>query len=129
MTKRWYHYLSVLVMFTLVLTGCGTPALPDANAPAAESGGEQAAAPDAAAEATGLKDIPRNRTLISAGLGGEHPGGFTDTYDLLDGIPEIPVFAPDMADIPSIKRNDCFSEFHHFFAGRINTGIIFQSRG
>lgn len=78
MTKRWYHYLSVLVIFTLVLTGCGTPALPDANAPAAESGGEQAAAPDAAAEATGLKDVARNRTLIAAGLGGEHPGGFTD---------------------------------------------------
>ena len=27
---------------------------------------------------TGIADVPRNRTLIMAGLGGEHPGGFTD---------------------------------------------------
>ena len=26
----------------------------------------------------GYQDIPRNRTLIMAGLGGEHPGAFTD---------------------------------------------------
>jgi ABC-type transport system substrate-binding protein len=32
----------------------------------------------AAAQPSGLKAVPRNRTMIMAGLGGEHPGGFTD---------------------------------------------------
>ena len=32
----------------------------------------------AAAKPGALKEVPRNRTLIMAGLGGEHPGGFTD---------------------------------------------------
>src|SRR6266446_79723 len=32
----------------------------------------------AAAPAGQLRDVPRSRTLIMAGLGGEHPGGFTD---------------------------------------------------
>ena len=32
----------------------------------------------AAAPAEAVANIPRNRTLIMAGLGGEHPGGFTD---------------------------------------------------
>src|SRR5258708_5352529 len=31
-----------------------------------------------AAQAGQSRDVPRNRTLIMAGLGGEHPGGFTD---------------------------------------------------
>ena len=30
------------------------------------------------AVAKGFRDIPRNRTMIMAGLGGEHPGAFTD---------------------------------------------------
>src|SRR3954463_5140279 len=67
----------------LLLTSCGTPALPTpaggAATPAANSG--QAAAPPAPAASNapaGLKDIPRNRTLIMAGLGGEQPGAFTD---------------------------------------------------
>jgi len=67
----------MLVMLTLLLTSCGTPALPGA-APAAPSGGEGTAAPAAAGEPASLKDVPRNRTLILAGLGGEHPGAFTD---------------------------------------------------
>ena len=37
-----------------------------------------AATPTAAAAPAGLKAIPRNRTMISAGLGGEHVGGYTD---------------------------------------------------
>ena len=83
MFKRWTTYLSVLTIFMLLLTSCGTPALPTpaggAAAPAANSG--QAAAPAAPAASNapaGLKDIPRNRTLIMAGLGGEQPGAFTD---------------------------------------------------
>jgi peptide/nickel transport system substrate-binding protein len=31
-----------------------------------------------AAQGGQLREVPRNRTLIMAGLGGEHPGGFTD---------------------------------------------------
>jgi len=37
---------------------------------------EVTAAPKGAV--AGLKQVPRNRTLIMAGLGGEHPGGYTD---------------------------------------------------
>jgi peptide/nickel transport system substrate-binding protein len=37
-----------------------------------------AAAAPGAAQAGQIRDVPRNRTLIMAGLGGEHPGGFTD---------------------------------------------------
>ena len=33
---------------------------------------------DAKGAVAGLKEVPRNRTWIVAGLGGEHPGGFTD---------------------------------------------------
>jgi peptide/nickel transport system substrate-binding protein len=79
MRKQWYSILAVLAVLAMVLAGCGTPELAPA-APAQEgaaTGGEQAAAP-AEAQPAGLADIPRNRTLIMAGLGGEHPGGFTD---------------------------------------------------
>ena len=63
------------------------PAKPDAAKPAAPAGapaaapaaGKPADAPAAsAAPPGGVAQIPRNRTLIMAGLGGEHPGGFTD---------------------------------------------------
>src|SRR5712692_8672069 len=37
-----------------------------------------AVAAPGAAPAGQLKEVPRSRTLIMAGLGGEHPGGFTD---------------------------------------------------
>src|SRR5437870_1057150 len=37
-----------------------------------------AVAAPGAAQAGQIKDVPRSRTLIMAGLGGEHPGGFTD---------------------------------------------------
>src|SRR5215208_5088962 len=37
-----------------------------------------AAAPTRAVRAQQILDVPRNRTLIMAGLGGEHFGGFTD---------------------------------------------------
>src|SRR3954470_24595543 len=65
----------------LLLTSCGTPALPTpAGGAAAPAAGAPAApaAPAASNAPAGLKDIPRNRTLIMAGLGGEQPGAFTD---------------------------------------------------
>ncbi|MCL5942766.1 MAG: ABC transporter substrate-binding protein, partial [Actinobacteria bacterium] len=59
------------------------PAAPAATATTAAKPAEapkptEAAKPAAAAKPSGLKQVPRNRTLIMAGLGGEHPGGFTD---------------------------------------------------
>jgi peptide/nickel transport system substrate-binding protein len=80
MSKRWY-FCFVLMILVLLLSACGTPELapPAEQAPASDSatGGEQAA-PAEGDQPAGLSDIPRNRTLIMAGLGGEHPGGFTD---------------------------------------------------
>ncbi|MEZ4731014.1 MAG: ABC transporter substrate-binding protein [Caldilineaceae bacterium] len=81
MTKGRYTPLALLMILALLLAACGTPAAGPA-APAAEGGdsAQQAAAPaaDTGAAASGIPDVPRNRTLIAAGLGGEHPGGFTD---------------------------------------------------
>jgi len=81
MYKRWHRIVPLLTILLLLLSACGTPELP-AAAPAADSssGGDtqQAAPADAAAQPEGIPDVPRNRTLIMAGLGGEHPGGFTD---------------------------------------------------
>ena len=85
MRNRWYCSFSLLVILALLLAACGTPELAPAQ-PAASSGeASQAAAPAEAkpaeadaAQPAGIKDVPRNRTLIMAGLGGEHPGGFTD---------------------------------------------------
>ena len=58
------------------------PAAPAAakptTAPAAPAAAAPTSAPAAATKPGALKDVPRNRTLIMAGLGGEHPGGFTD---------------------------------------------------
>ena len=61
---------------TLALAACvpAAPAQPQAGQPAAPA----ADAPAPAAESGGLKEVPRNRTLILAGLGGEHPGAFLD---------------------------------------------------
>ena len=73
-------FCAVLLTVALLLVACGTP--PIETQPADAGDGEAAASTgDAAAADTpveGLADIPRNRTLIMAGLGGEHPGGFTD---------------------------------------------------
>jgi peptide/nickel transport system substrate-binding protein len=82
MRRHWYVCIAALTALALLLGACGTPALPtpeggSGTGDAASGGGEQAAAP-ADAQPEGLADIPRNRTLIMAGLGGEHPGGFTD---------------------------------------------------
>ncbi|MCB0080574.1 MAG: hypothetical protein KDE47_06575, partial [Caldilineaceae bacterium] len=85
MNRRWLSWLSLLTVLALMLSACGTPELPaagpadggdDAAAAPAESA-NTAAEPAAAADA-GLPEVPRNRTLIMAGLGGEHPGAFTD---------------------------------------------------
>src|SRR5215204_3954385 len=58
---------------TLALAACAAPATaPQAGQPAA------APAAPAAAEVAGLAPVGRNRTLIMAGLGGEHPGAFLD---------------------------------------------------
>ena len=81
MLKRWYGLLSILTVVAMLLVACGTPQLQAPAAPAANSGGDKTAAPAPAADnkqPAGLKDVPRNRTLIMAGLGGEHPGAFTD---------------------------------------------------
>ncbi|MBV7329570.1 ABC transporter substrate-binding protein [Chloroflexi bacterium TSY] len=72
MNRRWSLSIPLLLILALLASACGTP--PIATDPAASSGGGEAAASVPA----GLDDIPRNRTLIMAGLGGEHPGGFTD---------------------------------------------------
>jgi hypothetical protein len=83
MRRRWYFCFAALMVLTLVLSACGTPALPTPEGGSgtgggeASGGGEQVAAP-AEGQPEGLAEIPRNRTLIMAGLGGEHPGGFTD---------------------------------------------------
>ena len=84
MYKRWHRIVPLLTILLLLLSACGTPDLAPA-APAAESGSSssgdaQPAAPaaDTSGQPEGLPDVPRNRTLIMAGLGGEHPGGFTD---------------------------------------------------
>jgi peptide/nickel transport system substrate-binding protein len=67
------------------------PAPTTAAAPAATA--KPAAAPAATAApaaATGqLKQVPRNRTLIMAGLGGEHPGGFTDVDNYNIWVPNF----------------------------------------
>jgi peptide/nickel transport system substrate-binding protein len=76
---RWKQcFLPLCLVVALLLTGCaaGGPAAPPAAPAAGDSG--QAAAPAAAAPAAGIPEVPRNRTLIMAGLGGEHPGAFTD---------------------------------------------------
>jgi hypothetical protein len=81
MRKRWYFALSLLTMLALLLSACGTPQMPAAAEPtqAPAAADQPAAAPaEGAAQSEGLKEVPRNRTLIMAGLGGEHPGGFTD---------------------------------------------------
>ena len=55
------------------------PAAPGATtAPAAPPAAGATTAPAPAAAAGAVKDVPRNRTMIMAGLGGEQPGGFTD---------------------------------------------------
>lgn len=83
MYKRWHRIVPLLTILLLLLSACGTPELP-AAAPAGESSNTssdtQQAAPAAetAGQSAELKDVPRNRTLIMAGLGGEHPGAFTD---------------------------------------------------
>ncbi len=60
----------LLVITMLVLVSACVPA--EGTQPAEQAGGA------AASDAAGLEAVPRNRTLIMAGLGGEHPGGFTD---------------------------------------------------
>lgn len=59
-----------------------TPAAakPTTSASATSAPTTAAAAPTASAASTGLKSVPRNRTLIMAGLGGEDPGAFTDVH-------------------------------------------------
>jgi peptide/nickel transport system substrate-binding protein len=61
----------------LALAAC-VPA-PGQQQPAGAAGG--AAAPAPAGAVAGLKAVPRNRTLIMAGLGGEEVGAFTDVQD------------------------------------------------
>ena len=48
-----------------------------------------AAAPVMAAMPANIPDVPRNRTLIMAGLGGEHFGGFTDLGNFNSYSPTI----------------------------------------
>lgn len=77
MTTRWFRYLPILVVLVLLMAGCAAPVAP-APAP---SGAEPAAGVEEVAgseEVSGLAEVPRDRTLIMAGLGGEHYGGFTD---------------------------------------------------
>ena len=73
------RFLPLVLIFALLLASCAQAGAPPAPPPppAANAGNQQSAAPAAAAPA-GLPNVPRNRTLIMAGLGGEQPGGFTD---------------------------------------------------
>ncbi len=48
-----------------------------------------AATPVASVRAQQIPDVPRNRTLIMAGLGGEHFGGFTDLGNYNSFAPTI----------------------------------------
>jgi peptide/nickel transport system substrate-binding protein len=64
---------------TLALAACAAPAGGGAAAPAAPAaGGAAAGGASVPAPAAGVAAVPRNRTLIMAGLGGEEPGAFTD---------------------------------------------------
>lgn len=82
MFKKWYGSLALLLILSVFLAACGgaAPAAPASEgdaaaapaAPAADTAASGAAAPE------GIAEVPRNRTLIIAGLGGEHPGAFTD---------------------------------------------------
>jgi peptide/nickel transport system substrate-binding protein len=76
MLRRVLLYPSVLVVLLMLLASCAPPGEAPA-APAAPAAGGEAAAPAAAAPAD-IPDVPRERTLVMAGLGGEHFGGFTD---------------------------------------------------
>ncbi|MCB0185467.1 MAG: hypothetical protein KDE31_14455, partial [Caldilineaceae bacterium] len=86
MYRRWHRIIPFLIILALLCSACGTPELP-ASESAASGGNETSSSSDTAAEPaaapaegqpSGLKDVPRNRTLIMAGLGGEQPGAFTD---------------------------------------------------
>ena len=48
-----------------------------------------AAAPVLGSPAQAIADVPRNRTMIMAGLGGEHYGGFTDLGNFNSFSPTI----------------------------------------
>jgi peptide/nickel transport system substrate-binding protein len=90
MIRRFLRYSSVLVVLVMVLTSCSTGATPAAPAAGDSSTTPAAAQPAAPAAApAGLADIPRNRTLIMAGLGGEHFGGFTDIELFNNYVPGI----------------------------------------
>ena len=82
MLRRYLRYSSVLVVLVMLLAGCSSAGVPPAAPAAADDAATSPAAAQPAAPAAGapagLADIPRNRTLIMAGLGGEHFGGFTD---------------------------------------------------
>jgi peptide/nickel transport system substrate-binding protein len=90
MSRHLFRYASILVVLVILLTSCSTAgAPPAAEAPAAEApAAAQPAAPAAGASAE-IPDVPRNRTLIMAGLGGEHFGGFTDVDLFNDYVPGI----------------------------------------
>ena len=70
MSKKLIAWL-VMLTALLFVAAC----VPAEGGPAVQSGSEAGAM---SSEASGIANIPRNRTLIMAGLGGEHPGGFTD---------------------------------------------------
>jgi len=73
MSKKILSFLIVVTMLGLV-SAC----VAAEGAPPAEQPGEGASTGAVVSEVAGLANVPRNRTLIMAGLGGEHPGGFTD---------------------------------------------------
>jgi peptide/nickel transport system substrate-binding protein len=67
------------------------PAAAPTTAPAAAPAAPKPAeAPKTAAAPPGeVKQVPRNRTMIMAGLGGEHPGGFTDIENFNQYLPGL----------------------------------------
>ncbi len=81
MLRQWRYLLAPVLLSVALLAGCATqpPAAQEAAPPAQDAApGADAAVAEQPAAPEGLASIPRNRTLIMAGLGGEHPGAFTD---------------------------------------------------
>jgi len=82
MNLRRYFLATVLVLLIATVAACGTPPIESAETASEADSATEASADEAdaaVAEAPAeLADVSRERTLIMAGLGGEHPGGFTD---------------------------------------------------
>ena len=85
LTRRMFLQMTAMTAGAGILAACGagsTAAPTSAPAPSAATATPAAAQPAATKPAAttggGLKDVPRNRTLIHTGVGGESPNQFSD---------------------------------------------------